>query len=1226
MFTFDFSIGGRAIGGGAPIPFNGGLIVNGGFEDALNDWAALGFGEGATGVVTREALFLDGPVLAFEFTNTAARGVQQTVTVEPGVPYDYSYTVYNSISTGDLRFQVNGDVSGNIVSEDTLTDDTIVNATGTMTTGASDTAVTVFLRTRANGAFNTEIDNVRFQLTAPVAANALPDVVFTAGVPITPIDVAADFTGGGMTYTLTSGQIPDGLVLSGLGVLSGTPTTEEIEVVEFTGTNVSGSAATSFQIAVGAALVAPVNTILPIVAGTFQIGETVSCQPGTWTGNPTPTITTQWTRAGVNIPGATSSTYTLVAADDQQLISCEETATNSQGSATADAIGDTPLYVPPSALGALPNQTYTGNTGVQTIATAGDFTGAGGAFSLATSDPGVTIDTGTGVISVDTVATGTINAENITATYTNSGGSANSSFFLTVTAGTATIDEDWYWHVVSLTHNGNLPEDGGAYVGNASEVSSNVTLRSSGDVIIDYTTLPNLTNPLTNNFVHTTGAVGANVDHIFVDAQNFIGEPTSGTAYDGAVNGMAGTWAFFNTQWGTNPEVSILTSIPEPGVLSVPWSGLPAVTTRQEFTEWSSYCKGNARRDWFNTTLVNGASAAQPTGTFGSVDVMEFIWDAIRGTALNDYTCADWYSDAAPHGNPDWYAIQGMTIWTIMMVREGVTPVPYPTATVTWEAGVTATFIAESAAVATRLSELVQGIPVVPNAPQTDEITVATGTGAAGIQVTVVSVPEVLTNIEYSLDGGSGWQNLGRTTAGIQDITATAGNNVYDMMFRYTNATGTGRVSTSDDNNHWRVTSNAGVDVTPPTLTVPTDDANGDTASTASVSTNEGNGILYAVVTTSATAPSVAQIQAGQDNTGAAAAFSASQAVSGTGVQTITPAPSGLSASTAYTTHFQHADASGNDSTVASASGFTTDAAPDVTAPTLSSPTDASNGETASTGSVSTNEGNGTLYWVVTTSGTAPSVAQIQAGQDNTGTAATASGNQSVSGTGVQTITPAPSGLTASTAYTTHFQHADAAGNDSAVSSASGFTTDAAASSQWTAWRTAGTVAIDGANAGGEWDPAPSVSVLATADNSNANLFIGSSTAEYAEGVFATNFGFSTGEIPASSTINGIEVRFVDSQSDIGGRPWYYTNVFITVDGSTNDGTAKSPTSDTVTSATGDTITIPSTGGDTDVWGTSITDSEVRGTNFGIHFSCGATAETPVLAATDQLEIRVNYT
>jgi len=85
-----------------------------------------------------------------------------------------------------------------------------------------------------------------------------------------------------------------------------------------------------------------------------------------------------------------------------------------------------------------------------------------------------------------------------------------------------------------------------------------------------------------------------------------------------------------------------------------------------------------------------------------------------------------------------------------------------------------------------------------------------------------------------------------------------------------------------------------------------------------------GSGTLYAVVTQSATTPSHAQIVAGQDHLGAAADWSGSQAVSGTGTQTLTPAPSGLTAATGYWTHFSHlGDAA---STPVSAAGFTTDA------------------------------------------------------------------------------------------------------------------------------------------------------------------------------------------------------------------------------------------------------------------------------------------------------------
>ncbi|MGE0278358.1 MAG: hypothetical protein AB7R40_23425 [Nitrospiraceae bacterium] len=122
-------------------------------------------------------------------------------------------------------------------------------------------------------------------------------------------------------------------------------------------------------------------------------------------------------------------------------------------------------------------------------------------------------------------------------------------------------------------------------------------------------------------------------------------------------------------------------------------------------------------------------------------------------------------------------------------------------------------------------------------------------------------------------------------------------------------------------------------------------------------------------------------------------------------------------------------------------------AASDSTAPTLSNPVDSSSGSTTGSGSVDTDEGNGTLYWVVTTSATPPSAAQVKAGQDHTGSAAVDSGSQAVSGTGTQNISGGFTGLTPSTAYYAHYMHEDAATNQSSVSSGNGFTTDAAAGS-----------------------------------------------------------------------------------------------------------------------------------------------------------------------------------
>lgn len=137
---------------------------------------------------------------------------------------------------------------------------------------------------------------------------------------------------------------------------------------------------------------------------------------------------------------------------------------------------------------------------------------------------------------------------------------------------------------------------------------------------------------------------------------------------------------------------------------------------------------------------------------------------------------------------------------------------------------------------------------------------------------------------------------------------------------------------------HWDnfTATDASVDNTPPTLSSPTAAAASNTTGTGSVSTDEANGTLYFVVTTSSTAPTAAQVRAGQDHTGAAAVDFGSQAVSGTGAQSITGGFTGLSAGTTYYAHYHQRDAANNDSTVVSSASFTTESAPvvSITSPT----------------------------------------------------------------------------------------------------------------------------------------------------------------------------------------------------------------------------------------------------------------------------------------------------
>jgi len=219
-------------------------------------------------------------------------------------------------------------------------------------------------------------------------------------------------------------------------------------------------------------------------------------------------------------------------------------------------------------------------------------------------------------------------------------------------------------------------------------------------------------------------------------------------------------------------------------------------------------------------------------------------------------------------------------------------------------------------------------------------------------------------------------------------------------------------------------------DTTAPTLSNASATNIGNTTVDGQVDTDEGNGTLYGVVTAGSANPSQ------DDHTGSADVDSASTTVSSAGTQTLSF--SGLTAATNHYIHFVHEDSAGNQSNVVSTSQFTTTGG-DTTAPTLSNASATNIGNTTVDGQADTDEGNGTLFGVVTASSTKPSKAEVKAGQDYTGSAAVDSAFTTVSSTGTQTLSF--SGLTAATNHYIHFMHEDSAGNQSSVVSTSQFTT-----------------------------------------------------------------------------------------------------------------------------------------------------------------------------------------
>lgn len=111
-------------------------------------------------------------------------------------------------------------------------------------------------------------------------------------------------------------------------------------------------------------------------------------------------------------------------------------------------------------------------------------------------------------------------------------------------------------------------------------------------------------------------------------------------------------------------------------------------------------------------------------------------------------------------------------------------------------------------------------------------------------------------------------------------------------------------------------------DVTEPILTLPTNDVTGSTTADVGVTTDgDADGVLYLVVSTSATAPTAQQVKDGEDIFGSPSPpFVNSQSIDSEGVKTFPV--TGLTPGVTYYPHFMHEDASGNKSAVVTGSGL----------------------------------------------------------------------------------------------------------------------------------------------------------------------------------------------------------------------------------------------------------------------------------------------------------------
>src|SRR5437868_13008027 len=107
----------------------------------------------------------------------------------------------------------------------------------------------------------------------------------------------------------------------------------------------AAAALTSVAVAIFAATAAaapPANTVPPSISGTPTVGQTLTASDGAWSNSPT-SFAYQWLRCNgggnscVSVANGTQKTYTLVGADAGLTMRVRVTASNADGSTSAES-------------------------------------------------------------------------------------------------------------------------------------------------------------------------------------------------------------------------------------------------------------------------------------------------------------------------------------------------------------------------------------------------------------------------------------------------------------------------------------------------------------------------------------------------------------------------------------------------------------------------------------------------------------------------------------------------------------------------------------------------------------------------------------------------------------------------------------------------------------------------------------------------------------------------
>lgn len=131
-----------------------------------------------------------------------------------------------------------------------------------------------------------------------------------------------------------------------------------------------------YQVASNNTPAPPVNISAPFLEGTGEIGTNVICRKGVWSGFPAITYTYDFKVGGLSVQNSSSNLYIPQPIDDGKVITCEVTATNTQGFASATTSNSiTAGTAPVNTVAPTVSPSGTQSTGTVITASVGTWTG-----------------------------------------------------------------------------------------------------------------------------------------------------------------------------------------------------------------------------------------------------------------------------------------------------------------------------------------------------------------------------------------------------------------------------------------------------------------------------------------------------------------------------------------------------------------------------------------------------------------------------------------------------------------------------------------------------------------------------------------------------------------------------------------------------------------------------------------------------------------------------------